>query len=589
MAVAISASAFLAGAAITTTGSAMAAQAVVMTALQKGVIGGILAVAVAAGIYEARQTARLRVEVRNLRDQQMPLSERLANLTAENDRLSNLVAQAQNLDGEQSTLGDSAGTLQARRVASGVFAQTYLELRLREAMKLPDGERQSRLHEIARSIAILEMPAAMTLAEAVLTAHPDRLLFQGTMMMHWAERDPGAALDFVLTYTPGTVHTVTTGGSPESASAHTPGNANADDRQKFVANILQSWASKDPLAALAWVEKRPDGMEKQNCCAIILTVLAGSDPQQAVAKLIEMPAGRTRDNLLQRIAAGLGDEDPRSAAEFGKLLPAGSSRDQFLQQLAAVWIGKDPKAAVNFILELSASGSRDELMRKAVCAWARTDPDSAAKFSETLPFNRMWSMTGVAYNWTVSDPAAAWQWSLTIADDETRRSALGGVLRCLATTSKLNDAAKYASQIAGDDQVRAVRSLLIDSSELDPDWTSRWVATFPAGETRNQAVEKLVQHWAESDPIATANWLAEQPRDQAFQEGARRLVPGMLKASPAVAWDWAMVLTDPAAKEERLAIVAKSWLASDTEAARKKILASGLPADQMSKLLEQRQ
>jgi hypothetical protein len=256
-----------------------------------------------------------------------------------------------------------------------------------------------------------------------------------------------------------------------------------------------------------------------------------------------------------------------------------------LQQLAGVWIGKDPKAAVNFILDLPASGSRDELMRKAICAWARTDGAAAAKFSETLPFNRMWSMTGVGYNWAVNDPAAAWQWSLSIADDETRRSSLGGVLRSLATHSQLDEAARYAEQLTGDDQVRAVRSLLIDTSDLDPDWTARWVAKFPAGETRNQAVEKLVQHWSESDPLATARWLAEQPQDEAFQAGARRLIPGMLKASPALAWDWAMVLKDPAARQERLEIVAKAWLHSDAGSARVKIQSSDLPPNQIATLL----
>jgi hypothetical protein len=318
-----------------------------------------------------------------------------------------------------------------------------------------------------------------------------------------------------------------------------------------------------------------------------LAALANSDPQKAVAKLKEMPAGRERDRLIQGIAAVWGNKDPKAAAEFGKSLPAGSSRDQFFQQLASAWIGKDPKAAVNYILEMPASGSRDELIRSAVSAWARIDPQAASKFAETMPFNRMWGMTGVAYNWAATDPAAAWLWSLSIADDETRRSSLGGVLRCLATHSKLDDAAGYAAQLSGDDQVRAVRSLLIDSSDLDPDWTARWVAKFPTGETRNQAVEKLVQHWSETDPMATAKWLAEQPQDAAFQSGARRLIPGMLKASPTTAWDWAMILTDPAIKQERLELIAKSWLSSDATAARAKIQTSDLPADQIKRLLEQ--
>ena len=88
--------------------------------------------------------------------------------------------------------------------------------------------------------------------------------------------------------------------------------------------------------------------------------------------------------------------------------------------------------------------------------------------------------------------------------------------------------------------------------------------------------------------MATAKWLAEQPQDAAFQSGARRLIPGMLKASPPTAWDWAMILTDPAIKQERLELITKSWLNSDADAARAKIQSSGLPADQIKKLLEQK-
>ena len=547
-----------------TTAAAVVTKTIALTLLQKTLIGALLVTTVVVGVYGVRQNSRLRGEVQYLREQQAPLTQRLASLTSENDRLSNLVGQASTSGTNQSRLSEAA---QTTKPPAGGFALSELELLLREAIKLPEGPRQKRLEEIARAISIADVPAATAIAEPILTSAQDLAFFQGTMMLAWAEKDPEGALNFAVS----------------EAS-----RINGEERQKFLGYVLVNWARKNPDAALAWIDKLPDGVEKQNHYESVLTALVETEPQKVFTRVKEMPAGRSRDRLLQNIATVLGNKDPKAAAEFGKSLPAGSSRDQFFQRLAAIWISKDPKAAVNFILEMPASGSRDELMRSAVSAWARIDPKAAATFAETMPFNRMWGMTGVAYNWAVTDHAAAWQWSLSIADDETRRSSLGGVLRCLATHSQLDEAAKYATQLSGDDQVRAVRSLLIDSSDLDPDWTSRWVATFPAGETRNQAVEKLVQHWSESDPMATAKWLSEQPQDAAFQSGARRLIPGMIKASPATAWDWAMILTDPAIKQERLELIAKSWLNSDAAAARAKIQSSSLSSDQIKKLLEQK-
>jgi hypothetical protein len=542
------------------TAAAAAGKAVALTTLQKAMIAGVLTAAVGIGLYEAHKISTLKSEIADLQQARAPLAKQVSDLTAENDRLSDLAYQVDGAAVKQ-TVRQLSSQANKRLIAS----ISELERELREAMKLPDGQREKRLLEIARSVGVADIAAAVTLAESVLTSDPDRRLFQGSMMVRWSETDPGGALDFAMSYTSSKV--------------------SGEDRHKFIGTVLLSWAARDAGAALTWIEKLPSGPERQDCYALVLTGLADSDPQRALAKLREIPPGRERNAILQRIAAGLGSKDPTAAAEFGKALPAGSSRDQFLQQLAGAWIGKDPKAAVNFILDMPASGSRDELIRNAISAWARIDGQAAAKFSETLPFNRMWSMTGVGYNWAINNPEAAWQWSLTIADDETRRSSLGGVLRSLATHSKLDDAASYAAQLTGDDQVRAVRSLLIDSSDLDPDWTARWVATFPPGETRNQAVEKLVQHWSETDPFATAKWLAEQPQDTAFQAGARRMIPGMIKASPATAWDWAMILTDPAARQDRLETVAKSWLVSDAAAAREKIQNSGLAADQVSKLL----
>ena len=90
LAVTISTSAALAGTTIATT----ATKAIAMTALQKTLITTIIAAAVGTGIYEARQASTMRSQVQGLQQQQAPLTDQLAVLKTENERLSNLVAQA---------------------------------------------------------------------------------------------------------------------------------------------------------------------------------------------------------------------------------------------------------------------------------------------------------------------------------------------------------------------------------------------------------------------------------------------------------------------------------------------------------------
>jgi RNA polymerase sigma factor (sigma-70 family) len=88
------AAAILAGTTLATTATTTATKVIAMTTLQKTLFGVTLAAAVGTGIYQARQNSRLGEEVQSLHQTLTPLREEVAQLQTENERLSNLVAQA---------------------------------------------------------------------------------------------------------------------------------------------------------------------------------------------------------------------------------------------------------------------------------------------------------------------------------------------------------------------------------------------------------------------------------------------------------------------------------------------------------------
>jgi len=88
------AAAILAGTTLATTATTTATKIIAMTTLQKTLFGVTLAAAVGTGIYQARQNSRLGEEVQSLHQTLTPLREEVAQLQTENERLSNLVAQA---------------------------------------------------------------------------------------------------------------------------------------------------------------------------------------------------------------------------------------------------------------------------------------------------------------------------------------------------------------------------------------------------------------------------------------------------------------------------------------------------------------
>lgn len=88
----------------TTAATVLAAKTIAMTTLQKTLITAALAVTVGAGIFEAKQAAHARAEMRTLRQQQAPLAEQVRQLQSErNDAINRLaLLSAQSSKGKTS-------------------------------------------------------------------------------------------------------------------------------------------------------------------------------------------------------------------------------------------------------------------------------------------------------------------------------------------------------------------------------------------------------------------------------------------------------------------------------------------------------
>jgi RNA polymerase sigma factor (sigma-70 family) len=94
LAITISSASALAGTTIATTTTAAATKAITMTTLQKAILGAALAAVVGTGIFEVRQTSRLRGEVQTLQQQQGSFVQQIEQLKSDKEGLSNRLAKA---------------------------------------------------------------------------------------------------------------------------------------------------------------------------------------------------------------------------------------------------------------------------------------------------------------------------------------------------------------------------------------------------------------------------------------------------------------------------------------------------------------
>lgn len=158
----ISATAIVAGATFTST------TAIVMTTLQKSIIGATLAAAVGTGIYEARQASQARVEVETLKQQQAPLTEQIEQLSREREQATNLVA---GLREEVERLNGNTSELSRLRAEVGTLRQRVTEAMQRDRETAPDSDRVQKLTVGATIPRENWKDAGQASAEAVLQTY----------------------------------------------------------------------------------------------------------------------------------------------------------------------------------------------------------------------------------------------------------------------------------------------------------------------------------------------------------------------------------------------------------------------------------
>jgi hypothetical protein len=228
--------------------------------------------------------------------------------------------------------------------------------------------------------------------------------------------------------------------------------------------VLQNLAGKDPLAALALVEKYP-GDAPENRQNEIISSLMKKDPQQGIAaavKLTEMGKGTgflrqgmnewaaadksaaeawaaaytgtgqttARAWLLERKAAA----DPLgSLTEFNTLQQSVGNPQELSSTAAAIahhLVRKDLPAAREWATGLPPGPVRDEVMSRVVDQWVQRDPGAASAWISALPEGkeRDNSATRLAHQITHSDPPGAFEWARTIQNQEQRTNTLKDIV-----------------------------------------------------------------------------------------------------------------------------------------------------------------
>jgi len=259
------------------------------------------------------------------------------------------------------------------------------------------------------------------------------------------------------------------------------GSATRSSAWSGMANV----SSKNPKAALTWVEKLP---------------------------------GPIRDRLLQQVFGSWIRRDPLSAAEWLSKQPM-DIQLPLAGRVAAEWARKDPQAALYWVLASSSgplTGPRltpGPVQRRALDAalgsFVSSDPEAAAVWMTTPTGRPFFSqrVASIASSWASIDPytASSWVWTLQAGKD---RDAAVGALSATWTRSDPAEALRWIQGIRkASDRNTALSSFGAALASTDPETAAYWSTQISERSLREETLTRVISQWRIINPGAATQFI----------------------------------------------------------------------------------
>lgn len=346
---------------------------------------------------------------------------------------------------------------------------------MREVLAMQEGpERTARF---VSTLVDLDGASARALADVLAAANETVPLYERRVLyLGWAEFDPDAALQHVLSL---------------------PGDA---VRSPLAVALIRRLSAEDPARArsvvLSLPEEESEGLRSALLVGLVQGWAAGEHDLEPIARLLEqVPKGWNRERATRVIMDELLERDePDDAMAWAESIPVG---------------GGDNYRAVAFRKVALVVG---EKYPRRVAAWL--EPHREHRFGQA-------GLRVLARTWGNQDPVAALDWAVAQPDDRGRFLAVK-----FAFDSWLqSDESAARTWLAGrpDDPVLdpAYLILALRVGPRDPVGASDAAMRIHDQKMRGEALAQVVGPWLEKAPAAARSWLDRNGIDTVIEERIR--------------------------------------------------------------------
>ncbi|MBC2601471.1 hypothetical protein [Puniceicoccus vermicola] len=257
--------------------------------------------------------------------------------------------------------------------------------------------------------------------------------------------------------------------------------------------ILESWARRDPQAALTWLEENRGSIPGRMHSGRLESWMEGyaeTDPGGAFAYVVGMSEQSNSDRWLKRrliesvVEAQVAGDQLEEALASLQSLPQGLLRSEALQEFYSEWAKQDPAGAAEHFLSNREEGS-ERAAAGLIREWASSDPESAAGFVSTL------EATDPAYQVAISSLIERW------------------------SRYDLEGPAQWLNELPPSEGIdRAVAVFSVRASEEDPEGAMTWAASIASEQTRSRVMQRVAANWKETDPDGLEEFIESSEFDE---------------------------------------------------------------------------
>jgi hypothetical protein len=250
------------------------------------------------------------------------------------------------------------------------IAQTDIGL----ALDLLDDPRMAGNTQMALALAtssgVSDPAQAPLIAERLVTrTDPESRAALSRLVGNWMQRDPEAALDWVLGHGTEIDQNVMASAARTMATRNPVAAASFTDRippaqrSAWIVQVASGYGSRDPQAAMNWVSQYQGQEFYDLAVRQLITSAAATDPA-AAAQLLRQSSPTVQFGAAQQVAQALAQQgDPRAALSWAETLADPRARSSAQVAAATAWYGTEPDSARRYVLAQLAGANRDQMAR----------------------------------------------------------------------------------------------------------------------------------------------------------------------------------------------------------------------------------